>query len=670
MGRKRLRETVNVSTSSEHALNKTAVIDGSRLKKTKVSNYGNVDNVAPLEPSREARAAEIDSALSHLTSSIDSFLEQTLESRLRRLPESKLIFAIQDVFRKVPVPTIISRLGKLPRVLLIALRKGVDESDMHSGSSLQAIVNCLVILASGAEISIPEQDPGVRTRRSAFHSAKENFSLMELQAASKAGKWALKLLTDCARGDTQDPRVYPTPDEPSSTKHGNTSSVFVSPRDVLDRVMTGCYSKNIIEGINEVTWHSELSAFDKARVLRTTCEKICHLPRPELYVPILQTCVTGMSRLDTGLAAGRSEVFCEMISDESVIGIMKGAVDSIFNQMSKEARLALLHISEGAWAVHMQMVRDWFCNRHVHSVKEERGVVGALATSAAENVDRYWDLLDEVRNEISGDREPFSTRVWRHYEFVRAVLSEANDVVLFRAQKSFLTYGESCPCAPLHLRFPLRLRPLVRAMSSLAGCWKSALHNINAGPVGISAVYNLLRLSLSLNVSPNMHACLIGCEGMLGRLCWCAGYAILSGSVQVEDQKETYRMFDEIGGLVAVLDLIRVPGGDSAESDKVLRKRAGDVSNSLQEMYRKKKFPEQGSREWKLNGLLASTMCGMACASGMSGGKKFVKGLDEIEGRAFERAVLASLEASEEDDKAHGRAMRLEKDIKGKQGQQ
>lgn len=617
---------------------------------------------AAVELAEAARKAT-DAKIAALQTRIDAFLKNSLDSRLSVLPDVELLVAIADILATIPVPTVIAKLSKVPRILLIAARRGINERLASSNRGATALAHALTIFAKGADVVIPDIDRGMRTTRSAFHPAEhDKFSRVELEAMQRAGKWALQLLTSCARGDGDKDGKIDAIDSQGIVGHSDTSRVFVTPRDSLDVIMSGHYSSSILARINGIAKSGNMPGEDKIHLLRVICRKVCRLAHTSVFVPVVEGVLFSAAKMNMPMQRSGASVVSELLDISFVERVLGSVEHRPFEEMSEKARCAMVTLSHRAWLTHLDAVQNRFCRETELSEYEQRQGVRTLAAAAAEHVSLHWELMDEVRRAISGGMEPFSTRLWKRRMFYRVVLSEVVDKVNSRRNNSCANSKESGLVTPLFRRFPVRFREMIRGISILANSMlqdrQQWIKNTEPGPIALTMIYDTFRMDAVCNVPANAHAVLLCIEGIIEKLCWASGFTAASRDTDVRRKLHNandLRIFKVISTVIAMIEVIRLPGGAWAESEEVFKTRTQALQTSLHVICTQKGLPSSRTDEWRLSGLLAMTISGAVCACNLKGLRNFYAELDPVEKREMRRALETSVLLT--NNREHVRAM-------------
>lgn len=659
MGRKRKRAAVASTKASTKARrpntssNAAKNSDKSKLKKRRA--IPEVLDENKTQPSgglsEEERTKSLDDRLSQIQCQIDSYLRMSSEDRFSVLPSLDLMLSIEDIIKELPIHSAITRLKKFLHVLLIAARKGCDERQNRLGAGTQSLVRTLVTMSTGACISVPEERDRRRTLRSVFRTnGKDQLTRIELEATSRAGKWALELLTSCVRGEGET-RNEGTDDLQASLRHGDTTRVFVAPRDSLDKVMAENYLCSVVKRVGDLARSNDVPVNEVVSVLGVIYEELRPVIADPFFKPVLEAVLICSSRIQVPLLTigtgkvGRDEFF--LLPDFLRESIRTERTDTMFYRLSPDARHALLKTSNQAWCLHLHAVGRQFRNSiTLTSAKAERVAVSGLAHVAAEEVHRHWEFMDELRREISSDTEPFSIGLWKKRCFYRAVLGEIADIVC-QSQILARSEKESYKTVPLFKRFPPRYRQLVHTTTLLTvaiirgekGEWNEA-----AGPKGLDAVFQLQHLDRSGNLSPNAHAALLCIERLLERLCWASAYAMANGQGAKDLQASEPRISYMICKLSSMLEVIRLPGGEWAEGEETVQRRGDAMNTVLEHICKRKQLPSKRNGEWRVSGLFAMTICGIMCGTIITGMSKFCEFLDDAERYEVRRALELSRE--------------------------
>lgn len=635
---------------------------GSRLKKARF--IGEQKPTSPESAHKvavqlaEATRKVTEAKIATLQTRIDAFLKTSLESRLSVLPDVELLVAIADTLATVPVPTVIARLGKVPRILLIAARRGINEGPASSSRGATALAHALTIFAKGADVVIPDSDRGLRTTRSAFHPTEhDSFSRVELEAVQRAGKWALQLLTSCARGDGDKEGKMDAIDSQGIVGHGNTSRVFVTPRDSLDAVMLGHYTSSIIARVDAIVNCSSTSGRDKVRLVHVICRKLCRLAHTTAFVPVVEGVLSSTAKIHMPIQRSGANVMKELLDSSFVECVLGSAEHRPFDEMNEDARFALVTLSHRVWLTHLDAVENRFCRENELSEYEQRQGVHTLATAAAEHVGYHWELMDEVRRAVSGGMEPFSTRLWKRRMFYRVVLSEVVDKINSSANSK-----KNGLVTPLFRRFPVRFREMIRNISILANSMlqdgQQWIKNPEPGPIALAMIYDTFRMDAVCNVPANAHTVLLCIEGVIEKLCWASGFTAARRDIDGRSTlpvSNDLRIFTVLSTVIAMIEVIRLPGGAWAENKQVFETRAQALQRSLHVICTQKGLPSNRTDEWRLSGLLAMTISGAVCASNLKGLRKFYAALDPVEKKEMRRALETSVVLT--NNREHVRAM-------------
>lgn len=669
MGRKRKGETLksegNKKDASNAAGNDTSTtVAQSRLKRPRAPSDAKRAETAPTNADSIAKSEDCERMTLELQKRIETYLNCAFGSHFETRPDAELIFAVEKLLQFLPVHILLKRISGLPRVLLIAIRKGIANCDRSPRSPTTALVHCLIILAFGADVATHHDDTRVHTRRSAHYLFnQEKLTDMDLQALHKAGRWASQLLMECARGDIQERSAPHDLGTFCPVQHNDAASTFVSPRDVLDRIMSARYRLDIIQAMKTVVAHPGLSLPLKAGALQALWSNISAVERRELLVPILESGALALGAIDTAQQSLQS-LPREIIPSDSINRAISNFADGLFHELSSPARCAVLRACPEAWTAIIQRARVRFrCKREI-SAGEEKGIVTVLASTVADEVALHWELMDEVRKETSDRREPFSINLWDLYGFFRAVLAEASDLIWMRSQDVAKNEDGLLLCTPMFRRFPVSFGPLVRALSNLAYRQGSLSQIHDGGILGLRLVNEAVGLGSSLTISPNAHACLICCEGMLERLVWGSGWFI-SAAHRSNRSADVLNTVNFISNVVSAVEIIRLPGGDCGESELVARRRAGAIGDTLQETCKEKRISRRQADDWRLSGLLAAALCGISCGSQIEGWSAFSESLDAAESEELRRAAWKSLQLSAVEQTGHARAEALTHNVCG-----
>lgn len=600
--------------------------------------------------SAEEKAKKLDDRLLQIESNIDLFLKQSSENGFSVLPSVDLILTIEGILKELSVPVAITRLKKLPHALLIAARKGCDEHRRELGSGTRALVRTLTSMAAGACISVPEEGNNIRELRSVFHrNGKNGPTRAELEATKRAGKWALEVLTSCVRGEGEnsgddggDSQVY--------LQHGDTSRVFVAPRDSLDKCMAEHYISIVVGRIERLWRNRNMPFIECVSALLLICEDLLPVIGDPFFLPIVEAVLICSSKIQVPL----------LCVDEKQVGqdgaipdffrkliIATEGTDIMFHQLSQNARRALLQVSDQAWSLHMQAVEHQFNQGCILSVVAERKAVVDLAHVAAEDVCRHWDLMDQLRVEVSGMKEPFSTQLWRKRRFYRAVLGETVDIVC-QAQHAAVSEKESTRVVSLNKRLPPQYRHSVQAAAllTITTMWtkENGRGNAAAGPKALDVLFQDLKLDESSNISPNVHAMLLCVERLLERLCWASAHAIADKERVQELHISERRVRGMLCKLSCVLEMVRLPGGVWAESEEAVRQRSGAMDSFLELIILQRQIPTKKYGEWKMGGLFATAVCGILCGTKVTGVDRLRDSLEHEERVEVQHALEISRE--------------------------
>lgn len=638
------------SRSSKRPLEeKDKAQEASRLKKVRVGSDQGPDVRKSRNENDEAQRAELARSktaekVAGLQRSVDDFLKLSLKSRLSVLPGVDLLVNIADLLEEIPIPTFIARLGKVPRVLLIAAKRGIEEQACTRGKGSVALVRSLAVLAKGADVTIPEDDRASRATRSAFNpTADEGFSQVELLAVQRAGVWALRLLTSCVRGEGESQSLH-VHNSDDALEHGNTSRIFVAPRDFLDTAMSGRYTSSILERVHAIINNETLLDWEKIGMLRAVSQKLYRISHTNSFIPVVEGMLFCTANAKVPVKQSDTCKVSDILDASLVHRVMSIREHSIFRNLAGEAQTAMLKLNRGAWLTHLEYVKSLFRTRTEISVEEQRGAVQALAAVASEDVARHWELMDNIRRIVSNEVEPFSVNLWKQRVFYRAVLSQIIDNMDQKFQSTSQTRGERLVVTPLSRRFPKVFQPLVRSLSmavcsmfSDGYCWTG---KTSPGFVAMKVLFDTFRIDVPRCFPPNVHAVLLCIEGLLEKLFWAIGYATWDRNV-----KERRSDFDEcktlavISSVITLFEVIRLPGGPLAEEEDVLSARNMAIRAALDVMLTERRLPSNHADEWRLNGLLSMYICGAHCASGLGGLQQFCSNLDNEEKKEMQRAI-------------------------------
>lgn len=655
MGRKRKKGAPASTKASKQSAPSNALkeSESNKLKKRRIIPELAEEQKAlkPKAPSAEELAKKLDERVSQLQSQIDLFLKQSSESKFSILPSVDLIISIESILKELSVPTAITRLKKLPHVLLIAARKGCDERQIELGSGTRALVRALTSMATGACVSVPGEGNNVRTLRSVFHAnGKDQPTRAELEATKRAGKWALELLTSCVRGEGEKSSREDGVDPQTCLQHGDTSRVFVAPRDSLDRCMAEHYASSIVERIERLARSKHVPHTEILSILRLICEDLRPVIANPFFLPIIEATLVCSSKIQVPLLS----VDAKQVGQDGIVPeffrkliIAAERTENVFHKLSPNARQALLKMSDQAWSLHVQAVEGQFSQERTLSAMVEKEAVSDLAHVAAEDVCRHWELMDQLREEISSETEPFSTQLWKKRRFYRAVLGETVDIVC-GAQHAAVSEKESAKVAALHKRFPPQYSHLVHVIALLTRstmcAGRNGSRNAVAASKALDALFNRLRLNESSNICANVHAMLLCVERLLERLCWVSAYAIADDQRAKELHISKRCVRGMLCKLSCVLDMVRLPGGGWAESEELVRQRSGAMTEVLEHVITQGQMPTKRCGEWKMGGLFAMAVCGTLCGTKVTGVVEFWEKLEDEERVEVQRALEVSRE--------------------------
>lgn len=413
----------------------------------------------------------------------------------------------------------------------------------------------------------------------------------EAEVSRRVAQWALGILVVVVRGE-----------EDGGVGHGICEEF---PRDSLEKAMEAEYVKKVI-GRLEAT--KKLGWDEAQRLIREVCDRVREVAHNDAFIGIIDAVLMAAKKLRTPveiaqLGKDKSEHPLDDAFVDCVVG--KNGNGKLFLKLSEESRIALLSVSERAWTQRMRAIKSKFEKGEAETYAIEKLFVQDISKVAAEDVEKHWELMDNVRRAVGGECEPFSVRSWKERRFYRAVLKEVGRRV-WDIKKSATDGTTSRQVAELSRRFPLEYRSLVQGVYMLSGA--PVAHDGQGelvGLKGLKMVCDMLKLQESVDISENAHSVLVCIEGMLEKLCWAAGFEVGKGGVREWE-------LDWICLVCAVVEVIRLPGGMWAESKQVVWSRVQVLKDVLKLIKAQGVLRRERQGQWLISGLFAMTVCGCA----------------------------------------------------------
>lgn len=617
---------------------------GSRLKRRKPASEKAVtaSELLEFETTRDEETAEEKNArMSLLLSSIAEYTaKQNAYHEGPLLPNVTLLHHISNVLKKDHAPDVLSSAPAIPRVLLVAALKGVDEEGHTAGSGTFALVEALVHMTKGVNVEVPRDDNGrAHLRRSAFDAnGVKQHSTRDLETMSRAGKWAAQLLADCVRGG----RIVEG-ESNLSFAHSDISRIFVTPRDSLDAIMAHQYVDSIVEGLKQIP-SLEVDLKQSYMMVQSVCSNLL----PYLYlpwcVPIIEEILNVIATLPVPVM--RDEAGDEpILSDDFLREIICEQKLDVFQSLSLKSRSIIIGYSERARGTFRRFIEKKICFEEGISAMEEVCIARPFAAACVKNVERHWELMDEVRREVSGTCGPFSLNLWKLRRFHRVVLGETLGLI-HEERCSYSNGWKDCnEVTAAFRRFPRCFRQAVMGVMVLYGGMRGDknLRNCQAGIVGVKLVHDVLKLDICIEISANVHSFLLCIEGPLERLCWGCTYWLSNRKNLRDDERD--EILRKVAILIAVIDTLRLPGGACAEAREVIQRRVTGIRKALNEMHSSKRIGISGGEERvRVSGLFGMAISGLISGCDMKGLNKFCRQLNKEEAGEMARGLEMGVE--------------------------
>eukprot|EP00737_Agarophyton_chilense_P003250 gb/GEZJ01003781.1/.p1 GENE.gb/GEZJ01003781.1/~~gb/GEZJ01003781.1/.p1 ORF type:complete len:723 (-),score=77.31 gb/GEZJ01003781.1/:111-2279(-) len=603
---------------NQRKTNEALIYDGSRLKKKRTSHplEGNFSGVENESDVRE-RMIEVCDALRSVQTQCEDLVQLILKNRVIMRPSLDLMHDIVLILRKASAVKVLAAVSSLPKVLFIATQKGVGE-DIEPTIATKSLVEALLHIAKIQTEDLPDFSAKGRRVRSAFvDDAYVDHTEMEIEAAKKAGQWALQLLSNCVRGVSDDLSRSQSDDHKSQLQHADVSELFVLPRDKLDPVL----AKRLIQ-------KSALCLQNRTSTKRSPSRYFAcsQLSEAQLNLVLVNpSCTSLLDQLLLNSAKSYISVVKHSAVKEPLELITK--VGHYVMQAGEHTFLKLSPLSQMILLRHVEKLRVWYrqvvelallSKDKFLSAKETSFVCTPIANLVAYDVTVHWDFMDEVRREISRRSEPFTLLSWRLRPFYRAVFPIAFRVI--RSETSPRGYKDlyCSNLLPLSKRFPTSFRSIVGFMATADKCF--SLFNEAPESAFRTAVLllKLLRRLLEGNsctdrTSANVHAFLLCVESILERMSWtCAVGVVRTISEGQKSNHDWKQIIGDMATVISSIDIFRLPGGKSAETVDTVKRKEREVEAFLVHTVVNKCFVfSPKSERVRINSLLAFWLVGL-----------------------------------------------------------
>lgn len=525
------------------------------------------------------------------------------------MPPVQLLTDLASVLRKHPVHVAVGALPKAPRLLLLAARRGASMHGGAGGLACTAVSNALVALARGIAETGNADSEGIAARR------QPAVAPADVEAAHRAGKWAIGLLTSCVRGDGGDDRSI-TPHK--FIEHADATTLFVCPRDMLDSVMAKQLVSNIVQRLSILP----SSAPRAAIVVYRICEHLHGLLDVPCVKPALEAILSAASRLLVPLEVDHGEDFlggsCGPLPERFVRDLAVARTNGVFDSMTIRSRSAVIRLSTEAWAEEMRRVQAFFVETPWIAVEDEARATAALADAAAFDVCLHWEVMDNARAALSATSEPFSIRSWKERRCARALLSQIVRVVGSYRDENTVDATVLLKVAPIARRFGAAVRPLATSVTVLGfAIEESGMQDGAAGAAGVSAVCRALDEFCAQEdgrLPEDLQAVLLCLEGALENICWSCAAGLTKSRLKTDGAAGPQQLCMLLSRVVLAVDTVRLPGSLCSESKEASLARARRLSCALMGLFAGQRVMPGffGSAEAS-SGLLAMTLAGAVC---------------------------------------------------------
>lgn len=595
-------------------IKKQKVESGSRLKKSHVEK---AKSPSLQSPNQSEKSEDMSESLQYIATATEELAQISIKERKIKRPSLHLLQEVAKVIRKTNPVKVLTSAPALPKVLLIAARKGVDTRDHFAATD--ALVDLLILFAKLEHEDLPDFQSNKNRRRSAFaDDTYGNLSKIEVETVKRAAKWAVDLLSSCIRGatGTDDDSHGDKSDE--VLQHSHLSDVFVASRDKLDVMISDLLSEHICTQLRNINF-ADISQHQIRGLCFATTKLHILLAHPACIQIVDEILLAAAKIYTTQFRASASTQANDIISFLGHEILESGA--ECFSNLSLSSQLALLRHNRGVWNIQRERVENSLCDGRLIAVSEEKEIGYPIAAAAAQDVSLHWELIDEVRAEVSRMSEPFSLCSWRRRRFYSVVFEETFFMTHngISVDETTITSCESL--TPLTRRFPASFRKLTKVLSYADKCLSISTpiseESVHAAVIYAHQLDGSLRMANgAYSSSPNMQAFLICVESILKRMCWaCAKWtAEMSDSISTAGNGEKALPF--MCTVTNTIDTYRLPGGASAETTEIVNRRIRMTETLIKESIKKKQIelPERADRV-RINGMLAFILAGLICAS-------------------------------------------------------
>ncbi|KAI0565847.1 hypothetical protein FGB62_14g246 [Gracilaria domingensis] len=618
--------------------NEALVGNATRLKKKRLNEpLGESLKEEEGEADRRENVASLSAAIQSVANRCEQQIQHILQNRAIMRPKLDLIHDIVFVLQKASAVKVLTSVPNLPKILFIATRMGVEEGENGSGGATRAVVEALIHIAKIQTEDLPTFSSKKRRVRSAFvDDVYVDYTEMQIETVKKAGQWALELLSNCVRGVSDATGGSQHDNHRNQLQHADMSELFVLPRDKLDHLLAGRLIESSALSLRKATFVKQ----NPAEVWR--CSK---LSDTQLTLALSHPlCSSLLDQLL--LIAERTYTSCVKCSSvkeqlDFLTKVGQGVIDAgeeAFLALTPRSQMILLRHCKSVWLWHRHSVELALLSSDRFSSSDTHRICAPIANLIACDVAFHWDLMDEVLKDISRKSEPFNLLSWRLRPFYRAVFAEA--LCLIRSETVSRDYEglSHISIVPLSKRFPTFFRSVVGFLATADKCF--ALFERTPEDASKTAVMTLKILQRFLRgrcgtyqISVSTQAFLLCVEGILERISWmCAVEVVKTLSREASSGNEWKKVIEDMAVVICCIEVFRLPGGGSAETDATINRRIREVRLFiLDAVVHKCVMVSRKPERPRVNGLLAFWLSGLVSAGGSSGFSGAVDFLDRLE---------------------------------------
>ncbi|PXF42573.1 hypothetical protein BWQ96_07735 [Gracilariopsis chorda] len=574
----------------------------------------------------------VSKSIRSLSANSEQFIQLSVKNQAILRPSLELLKQAVEVLRQASAIGVLTSAVSLPKVLFIAARKGVDEDEQPLLAN-KMLVESLLHLAKIQNEELPDYSNIGRRRRSAFADQRfSNYSEADIETARHAAQWALQLLSQSIRGTCGLDDEVTLNNTTQPFQHRDVSEVFVTPRDRLDPFMSQRLTERILGTLQDL----RSSGQHQGRNMHVTRMQVSAILRSPVCVTVLNELLLTASHRYVACLKGTSA----RDSHEFICNIGRDVIRSgelLFRKLSLPTQSILLRHCNSVWKWLRDKVEDSLVGKKALPYDMEKKICEPIALAVADDVTLHWELMDEVRREVSRSSEPFCLRSWRKRRFYRAVFSESQRIIRCGIIPPGGETAQSWHRVPLARRVPSFLRSTANFLDTVERCMWTLHGNtdrcLKAALLAMKYLHQCVHHSGSCCVSATFHAYLLCIEGILERASWlCAKWVVRTLASGTASDHERRLVLRHVAVVMSAIDVFRLPGGTLAETHETLSRSIRQNEAFLTNIALKNiiDLPSTSDRV-RINNIMAFTITGLKVFERKGCVTFFIKSIDRFE---------------------------------------